>query len=73
MTPYNGHRSWAAWNVSLWLSNDEALYYRALDLAKSKGPHKAASILLTELPKKTPDGAAYTHTNIYLAIKDFVD
>ncbi len=31
MKQYNGHRSWNAWNVSLWLHNDEGLYRAMLD------------------------------------------
>jgi hypothetical protein len=73
MTPYNGHRSWAAWDVSLWLSSDESLYNRSRRLIQEKGVEKAARLLLKELPTKTPDGAVYNYTNIYLAIKDFVD
>lgn len=26
MKEYNGHRSWNAWNVSLWINNDKSLY-----------------------------------------------
>jgi hypothetical protein len=73
MNPYNGHRSWTAWNVSLWLSSEEPLYNRSRELVQEHGAKKAARLLLKELPTKTPDGAIYNYTNIYLAIKDFAD
>ena len=28
---YNGHRSWNAWNVALWLSNEYNLYQEIVD------------------------------------------
>ena len=43
MTKYNGHRSWNAWNVSLWINNDESLYTHARDMAKRHGIGVAAS------------------------------
>lgn len=57
---YNGHRSWNAWNVSLWISNDEPLYRRAVELFR-KYPTAtcAARHFLDELPARTPDGANY--------------
>ena len=43
--PYNGHRSWNAWNISLWINNDEGLYRRAVDLAMRNGIARGAAIL----------------------------
>ena len=43
--PYNGHRSWNAWNVSLWINNDECLYRRAVELAKRHGIARGALAL----------------------------
>lgn len=31
MKEYQGHRSWNAWNVSLWICNDEPLYRFAME------------------------------------------
>ena len=29
---YQGYENWETWNVSLWLSNDEGLYNRTIDI-----------------------------------------
>ena len=71
MKPYNGHRSWNAWNVSLWLSNDESLYRMAMELVRRYGRARAAARLLEELPPKTPDGAPYSLTTLRLALRGF--
>jgi hypothetical protein len=70
MQTYNGHRSWNAWNVSLWVNNDEWTYSRAVELVKQYGVNRAAWRLLKELPAKTPDGAQYNHMALRLAIGD---
>lgn len=71
MTTYNGHRSWNAWNVSLWINNDESAYREALDLVQRHGIAKAATILAGRYDgEKTPDGAKYNRTCIYEAIRD---
>jgi len=51
---YNGHPSWAHWNVALWFAGDEGLYRMALGCKTGKQ--------LLELCNdigfyKTPDGA----------------
>ena len=70
MKTYNGHRSWSAWNVSLWINNDESLYRHAYDLAKRLGIGQGASALARDLEgQRTPDGAQYNPTNIRLAMR----
>ena len=74
MAAYNGHRSWNAWNVSLWINNDEPLYRRAYDLCRTHGVAKAARILARELDgERTPDGARYNLTCIREALRGMLD
>lgn len=43
MAKYNGHRSWNAWNVALWLNNDEGLYRMMKDyISQHKTKARAA-------------------------------
>ena len=71
MAQYNGHRSWNAWNVSLWLNNDERYYNLMLDCIKeTKNRRKAAQKILSYLPMKTPDGAKYNITCIVEAMRE---
>lgn len=70
---FNGHRSWNAWNVSLWISNDEPLYRRAYELGRKLPPGDAARILRRELDARTPDGAIYNQLSVKLAIANLFD
>lgn len=75
MTKYNGHDSWAYWNVSLWLNNDEGLHdltRRELKRARNKDEAAARiAALLAEIGlETTPDGARYSKSAIRAAIRD---
>lgn len=73
MAKYNGHRSWNAWNVSLWINNDEGLYRRAVELAERHGIGKGARLMFRELEgEKTPDGAVYNLTCVREAMREIV-
>lgn len=80
--PFNGHASWNAWNVSLWIGNDEGLYRLALDCLKrattdrygkvrsaEKKVSVAARLFISELgAEKTPDGARYSGRSVRAAL-----
>ena len=73
MASYNGHRSWNAWNVSLWINNDQHMYERARELTLRHGMDRAAKVLADELGgAKTPDGAVYNVTCIREALRGIV-
>jgi hypothetical protein len=72
MARFNGHRSWNAWNVSLWINNDESLYRRALELARRHGVAKGARIFARELEgERTPDGGRYNPTTVRAVFNQF--
>ena len=72
MATYNGHRSWNAWNVSLWINNDESMYLWAVDLVKKHGRRRAADLMASDLEgETTPDGARYNKTCIYEALEGY--
>ena len=70
MKEYNGHRSWNAWNVALWLSNEYNLYQEIVDRVKKNGLTKAVNMMYRDIGGyKTPDGATYNKLSIKLAIE----
>ena len=75
MPKYNGHKNWNHWNVSLWINNDEGLYYTALQHARrARTKDGAANRMMADLRKmgisKTPDGAPYSKSAIRAAMVD---
>jgi len=74
MKPFNGHRNRNAWNVALWINNDQALYLTARDCIKSnKTKEDAALDFINRLALcgivKTNDGAPFNRTNVRLAMR----
>lgn len=74
MAKFNGHRSWNAWNVSLWINNDEGLYRDALDFALTYGVGEGARKFYQSCLRgeKTPDGAPYSITSVREAMRGIV-
>ena len=88
MATYQGHRSWNAWNVALWIANDEPTYraaIRAIDAARRHArsgttPDRIASdaarrFSLDCIPygEHTPDGAIYNRKCVKEAIKGLME
>lgn len=73
MAQYQGHKNWNAWNVSLWINNDEGLYQMARECVRlAANRDKAAKDMLALLSDcgstHTPDGAPYSVSSIRAAM-----
>ena len=70
MAKYNGHESYAAWNVSLWIGNDEGLYRLAKScIRRGRTLARGAELLFAELEgSSTPDGVRYSKHTVRLAL-----
>lgn len=70
MSEYNGHRSWNAWNVSLYINNEHDLYTLAMDCIKQHPTDYVARFIRYSmlLGDKTPDGAICNRLSINLAL-----
>lgn len=76
MKTFNGHRSWNAWNVSLWINNDESLYRIAMDCLKranNKAGHAAYYFMRNFAGAKTPDGGVYNRLSVKLCLQGFIE
>jgi hypothetical protein len=72
MTEYQGHPSWNAWNVALWISSTDGLYRAAAEAFRTTRNAKAATTRFFEMTglegKRTPDGARYSKASVTRAI-----
>jgi hypothetical protein len=67
---YQGHKNYNAWNVALYLFNEEPLYREMVRVVRSSRTlDRAAERLMQELPPETPDGVKFTKTNVRLALQ----
>ena len=87
MKEFNGHRSWNAWNVSLWINNDENLYNFALECINNPVIRGDISISIVKPTLnvavrrfmrecdglKTPDGAVYNRLSVKLALQSLME
>lgn len=70
MAKFNGHRSWNAWNVALWLSGDECTYATVMEVLRtSKTMDRAVDRMMEMLPSTTPDGAKFNRTSVLHALR----
>ncbi len=86
METYNGHRSWNAWNVALWIGNDEDVYRFAMECierARNITAQRTSVQLLAArasrffmddfLGCKTQDGGVYNHLAVKLCLEGFIE
>lgn len=77
MPQYNGHASYNAWNVALWIGNDEGLYRLALSCLRQHrraGGRRAAALTFIQCvgTDATPDGVRWSPSTVYAAMEGLV-
>lgn len=74
---YNGWKNRSTWNVSLWIANDEGLYYSAVEFMKSyqgKKPYVNFIDSMDLRQDKTPDGIKWISRLLdYKALNEFMN
>ena len=75
MNEYNGHRSWNAWNIALWIGNTESIYRCAVDvcLADRKLYQAVNKFMSVYGGTRTPDGAIYNRLSVKLALEELIE
>lgn len=69
---YQGHRSRNAWNVALWIGNDESLYRVAVECwnsTKTTGAAARKFLSIVGEGSRTPDGAIYNFSCVHEALR----
>jgi hypothetical protein len=72
MAEYNGHPSYAKWNVALWFHNEKASHEHIIELAKTykNNVTEITDVLCKDLLGfTTPDNVKYTKANIRHGVK----
>ena len=77
-TTYNGHKNWQWWNVSLWINNEESMYFPFHEAAEQAAYMKitrqqALDLVMDCLPDTTPDGAEITREIVQHYLNDEID
>ena len=70
---YNGYKNYNQWNQSLWINNDEGLYYLAKEcIEATDNRDEAISLFLANLDilgiAHTPDGVKWSKAGIRAAL-----
>ncbi|NOQ21618.1 MAG: hypothetical protein GQ565_03065 [Candidatus Aegiribacteria sp.] len=76
MKEHNGHRSWNAWNVALWIGSDEHIYRFAMECInrpRTDGRRCYPRLAIDRFMRayggtRTPDGATYNQSSVSLAL-----
>lgn len=66
--PYQGHESYAAWNVAVYLFNEYPLYQLVMEAIAGRTLAEASTWLMARLPERTPDGVRYSLNTVRLAL-----
>lgn len=70
MKEFNGHRSWNAWNIYIWITGDYFAYKHAYELVKEYSLRVATKMFLADYEgEKTPDGAVFNRLSVRLALE----